>query len=367
MALMMAAALYVGCSGSGDEPGGGDSTPRPNEKAIAFSGNLKEKNVTRAGEVGLENYYKRFKVWAFKNTGTDGSVVNKVMNGYTVNWIANSAGTSATNSNGWEYVNQQELNKMEQSVKYWDFDAAAYRFFGVAGGTENNVPTGAYDNETSPTKFIVTYIADAENDHTTPFYSRLWYGTEAKYGKPVQLEFIKPLSKVRFMFTFENPAEAPTTELSGMDFRPSSGTTIKMKGKVEVTYRLTGTADKEDFSADAESEGITAFIKDYYEKKMDGDDVVPPYLGADVSDAAFNKTYTVLPTPAGQGSYTLTVKVDGDPKTTIVPAEYMTWQPGYQYTYIFKVHVDGGVTIDNVQSAFTSWVDTSKDYTVYNW
>ena len=77
--------------------------------------------------------------------------------------------------------------------------------------------------------------------------------------------------------------------------------------------------------------------------------------------------YTVIPTPDGQGTYTLTVNVDGDPKTAVVPAEFMTWQPGYVYTYIFKVHVDGTVTIDAVQSAFAPWSVKSENYTVYNW
>ena len=369
MALMMVTALmWCGCGGSGDEPGG-EPTPQPNEKAIAFSGGLTEESVTRAGDVGLENYYTRFKVWAFKTSGTgESSKVNIVMNGYNVNWIANSANTTASNTRNWEYVNQQDLGKMEQSIKYWDFTASAYRFFGVAGGKETNVPTGAYDNETNPTEFIVTYTANAETESTTPFYSHVWYSDNvADYGKPVQLEFIKPLSRVRFMFTFENPAEAPTTELSGMDFRPTSGTNIKLSGKVKVTYTLTGTVNKETFTADGEVGGLTAFTKDYYEKKMDGETIIPPYLGADVTDAAFNKIYTVLPAPTGQGSYTLTVKVDGNPKTVIVPAEYMIWQPGYLYTYIFKVHVDGGVTIDNVQSAFTPWENHDGNHTVYNW
>ena len=45
----------------------------------------------------------------------------------------------------------------------------------------------------------------------------------------------------------------------------------------------------------------------------------------------------------------------------------MNWLPGYQYTYIFKVHVDGSVDIDSVQSAFKEWTDHTADHTVYNW
>ena len=37
------------------------------------------------------------------------------------------------------------------------------------------------------------------------------------------------------------------------------------------------------------------------------------------------------------GKPEVTVSVNGDPKTTTVPAQYMTWLPGYLYTYIFKI------------------------------
>ena len=64
----------------------------------------------------------------------------------------------------------------------------------------------------------------------------------------------------------------------------------------------------------------------------------------------------------------MTVSVNGDPKTAVVPAQFMTWMPGYEYTYVFKIHIDGSVTIDNVQTAFTQWIEHSKDdYTIYNW
>ena len=161
--MMVTALMWCGCQSGGDEPGG-NPTPLPNEKAIAFSGDLTEKSVSRAGDVGLETYYKRFKVWGFKN---DASSVHIVMNGYTVNWINNSANTTASNSSNWEYVNQQGLGGMEQSIKYWDFSAKAYRFFGVAGASETNSSSGAYKpSEANPERYEVTYVADAYNEST---------------------------------------------------------------------------------------------------------------------------------------------------------------------------------------------------------
>ena len=34
---------------------------------------------------------------------------------------------------------------------------------------------------------------------------------------------------------------------------------------------------------------------------------------------------------------TLAAKIDGHEDTATVPAEYMQWKAGYQYTYVFKV------------------------------
>lgn len=365
MALMMVTALmWCGCGGSGDEPGG-EPTPQPNEKAIAFSGGLTEESVTRAGDVGLENYYTRFKVWGFKN---DASTVHIVMNGYTVNWINNSANTTASNSSGWEYVNQQGFGQMEQSIKYWDYDATAYRFFGVAGTSETNTISGAYKpNASNPERYELTYRSDATNPSATPYYSHLWLGGSEKYGQPVRLEFIKPLSKVRFMFIFEDPSKASTTELTDKSFCPTNGNTIKTKGDVCISYPLTGNAS-ETFAATVEAEGMSDFKLDYYASvRYDENDppkVIDPYLGADAGKTG--QEYNVLPV-SGQGSYTLTVRVNGEPKTTVVPAEFMEWKPGYQYTYIFKIHVDEGVSISSVQSAFTTWIPHDTDRTVYNW
>ena len=338
--------------------------------AIAFAADKQqEQMITRS--TGLEEQgVTTFKVWGYKNmtyNDNDGyGGLQTVMNGYTVKWTANSAATTTTNSCGWEYVNQQPIGEEEQTIKYWDYSAKAYRFFGVAGADDTHKVTGKLDALTNTYK--VTYKADAENEAENPYYSKLWLNDiNENSSHTVQLEFIKPLSKVRFSFIFENPDDAKDTELTGKTFCPSDGNTIKMKGDVTVSYPLTGTTDKEQFAASSEAGGMTAFTQDYYATcSEEGGKVISPYLNADKTQTG--KVYTVLPAPAGQSSYTMTVSVNGDPKTAVVPAQFMTWMPGYEYTYVFKIHIDGSVTIDNVQMAFTQWIEHSKDdHTIYNW
>jgi hypothetical protein len=170
---------------------------------------------------------------------------------------------------------------------------------------------------------------------------------------------------VRFMFTFEVPDEAKTTTLTEKSFRPTNGGIIQTNARITVSYPLTGTATEESYDITSEPGGITEFTQDYYESvTTDGSHVISPYYDAD--EDAIRKEYAVLPAP-NQGTYTLTVSVNGEPKTAVVPAEFMDWKIGFLYTYIFKVHVDGGVEIEKVQSAFTQWTDHQAEHTIYNW
>lgn len=342
------------------------SASQPEEENVTRGNGLEEKNVTS------------FKVYGFKNMSYDpesGSYGEPqiVFPGYTVKWITNSAYTTTSNTDGWEYVNQQAHDQEEQTIKYWDWSANAYRFLGVAGATRTNVVTGQEVTKGSIQYYEVTYKADARKEDEVPYYSHLWFSTgnpdvypQRQFGQPVQLEFIKPLSKVRFMFIFEDPSKAEDTELTNKHFLPTDHSSIKIKGNVTVSYPLTGTSLTETFAASGEPEGMTEFKYDYYTSVTKNNEgvVVAPYLGADESNVNF--VYTVFPAP-NQGSYTLHVYVNGEPKTTVVPAEYMEWKPGYQYTYVFKIHVDNGVSISSVQSAFTEWKYYNASHTVYNW
>jgi len=380
--LMTTVLLVSSCSSEGDatsDDGGIVPEPVKGTPIVFTAQQGEEAAVTRAATALEENGITAFTVYGYKNTGSAEapySAYQTVFPGYTVKWRANTSATSTTNTDGWEYVNQQALGEEEQTIKYWDWQAEAYRFFAVAGATGTNTVEGAF--EADGAYYKLTYTADAEHEEDTPYYSHLWFSTgklpdysDRQFGESVQLQFIKPLSKVRIIFTFEqylDPDEdyytyATTIELTDINFSPTDGNTIKLKGDVTVRYPLTGTADaKEVFAAAPEAEGITAFTRDFTTPiTIAGVEYDKPYKNA--TDA---KQYTVLPV-TDQGTYTLTVNVDGEPQSTVVPAEYMNWKPGYLYTYIFKVHEDKGISISSVQSAFTQWVNHADSHTVYNW
>lgn len=364
--IIMAMLMSTACSHDSYESRPDDDVPVVDTRtAIAFSGlQGEEQSVTRAGTPLSETGVHNFTVWGYKNmsysAGSYGDL-QTVFPGYVVNWTANSAATTTSNSNGWEYVNQQTSGD-EQTIKYWDWGAKAYRYFAVTGTTGDYSVYGT--NGANGTEF--TMAADATNTGAAPFFSRLWFSTgntldypTKQFGKPVQLEFVKPFARVRFLYKYVYPREGVV--LTNQSFKPTEGSEkIALKGTVTVSYPLTGTTTKESYSTTAKESPTSEEVLDEFAENADPEDDSKVYNATD------NGWYTVFPN-LSQGSYTLSVKVNNNVRTCTVPAEYMSWLPGYSYTYIFKITEEGGVEIGWVETAVTDWTEMNADHTVYNW
>ena len=379
----------VSCGGGG---GGEDDLSAPQEVVanaemvpITFSGSEGvEATVTRAEGTPLsETGVNAFKVWGYKNMDYTASIygdLQTVFPGYTVSWGANTAYTTTSNTNNWEYVGGN------QTIKFWDWAANAYRFFAATGwGNPSTPPTppaeyaegttygadGTYGPAGAYKTYEISMLADASNAtkiSAAPYFSRLWFSNgstepsspyyDKQFGKPVTLEFLKPYARVRFMYIYMYPREGIV--LSDQKFVPSeSSKKTYSKGIVTVTYPLTGTDTKEWYS-----------MEEIYESESDSILINQDYDPEDDTKTYYNHCvggwYTVLPNTS-QGSYTLSVSVGGDPKNAVVPAEYMQWKPGYSYTYIFKITDKGGVEIGWVEYAVTPWDEMRIDRKVYNW
>ena len=349
------------------------------EVPISFSGSEVEEDVTRAGSLLSELGVTAFKVWGFKSMSFDdkgdadpsndeyGSK-QTVFPGYVVKWQANSAATTTTNTNNWEYI---LLDPPDQTIKYWDWSANAYRFFAVTDVEDVTVNANAPDGPYQMTIAADARTADAMEN--TPFFTRLWFSTgdpvayaDKQFGRPVQLEFLKPYARVRFIFKYVYPREGIV--LDNIKFQPTHDLTaatddsvkIALKGNVTINYPLQGVDTREYYTVavDADkSKRLAAFTEDY-----DPEDDSKPY------PITGDGWYEVLPN-LSQGSYTLTVRINKseDSKTAVVPAQFMQWLPGYSYTYIFKVLDEGGVEIDLVESAVIDWSTVDITHTVYNW
>lgn len=393
MALMGLIVLMglMSCSSSDDAVDNNPPAPVLTEVAISFSGSESQEDaVTRAAGKPLHDAGPtQFTVWGYKDMRFVADVygdMQTVFPGYAVDWHEGSAATTTTNSNGWEYIKADP----EQTIKYWDFSAKAYRFFGVTGtpsgadGTYGGV--GTYWTSGSYETYELTLSADASgvdkatidaNIAATPYFSRLWFSTgdpvaypNKKFGKPVTLEFLKPLTRVRYIFKYAYPREG--IKLTDASFKPTDDIAaaeedkvkIARKGTVTVHYPKEGKETKEWYTTEVDANKDTrlpALTVDY-DPEDDSKDYVTLSSGLMTSDG----WYVLLPNNT-QGSYTLSVKVNGETKTAVVPQQYMQWLPGYSYTYIFKITDEGGVEIGWVEYAVTSWTELEADRPVYNW
>lgn len=395
LSFILSITCLMSCSSSDDTP---EPTPTPGPVVetgtpISFSGQETEaqdvsngvkgtRAETRAG-TPLSEKTGVFTVWGYKNLSLVEGVyggTQMVFPGYRVVWHSGSAATTTTNTNGWEYVAQQTSGD-EQTIKYWDWDAQAYRFFAATGGTEDNGTYGAdgtYWTSGPYNTYKITFNANASSESdmiATPFFSHLWFSTgvlpayaDKEFGKPVVLEFLKPYSRVRFIFKYSFPREG--IKLTEKYFKPtkdfdpdvSKHVGIARKGTVTVHYPKEGKEIREWYTMMANSDpdpevnkALTAFTEDY-----DPEDDGKTYSESDKG------WYIVLPNNE-QGTYTLSVKVNGKTKTATVPEQYMQWLPGYSYTYVFKVTDEGGVEIGWVEYAVTPWDEYTGNRTVYNW
>ena len=378
--------LLTGCSHDTAD----DNGLSQGETPITFSASLPEdEEVTRADQP-LRDETHTFHVWGYKNDGYEGGTYTsyqQVFPGYQVDWTANTAHTTTTNTHNWEYVGIGS-DPEEQTIKYWDWAALAYRFFGATnwGGEDNGTyeanktygPHETYGTHEphEPYETYETYTlsasVDADNVDAAPYFSELWFSTgnpvdypDKQFGQPVKLRFVKPFARVRFLFTFAEDLHSTRADMAHIRFLPNTPQTIARAGIVSVAYPLKGTATEARWST-SNTTGISAFTIDWYED--------PGTPASDTDPETYPNSpchwYTVLPADV-QGDYAVEMSlVTSEIRRAVVPAQYMRWQAGYQYTYQFKVTTGGGIVFDRIQIGINEWTEAqggNKQHAVYNW
>ena len=361
------ALCHFSCAGSGqEEPDVPTQPEEPKGMSISFGGNSgtwQDAPTTRANEeTGLETISKTFKVWGYKTTGgnyTSGfDQSQNVMNGYTVNWTQQTANTTSSNTADWEYV-----GIANQTIKYWDYSATSYRFFAYS------IPTAA-GNITAPSfsgplttegstnlhaSFSIpfNYDKDATNV-STPYISDLWMSDNQnfenrKYGACVKLTFAPIITKVRFKFNYQAESQVSITNIS---FRNVNNAPSPTSGNIIITYPITGMDTQASYiweTTGTETEPINFTIP--YEEEGD----------LNHQTTTRKKWYFVPPLgdskTTQQSAYIITADINGKKATATVPAEFMQWKAGYQYTYIFKI-TEAGTNIAFTNMQVEKWVET---------
>lgn len=364
--LGLAALLLASCHND-------DITEQPdaNLLPICFGGGQQADMtpVSRAAAHPLEDEHHSFKIWGYKTKDYDQVTkyytnYQNVMDQYIVQWSPNSAGTSTSNVADWEYVgiaNPYAAGEGgKQTIKYWDFLATSYRYFGFAPHDESNVEYGESGN-LQPNKdgagnwwYNISFEADATHPELAPLISKLWFANNpSMYGGMVTMEFLKPVTKVRIRLidtegkTIESPLDNGFTDLK---FAPANGdASIVQKGKLKVSYALTGPTTVANYLPQVNIVGSPEGT-----------------VKIDKIDNTYSDWYYVLP-HVEQGDYKLIGHYGSSQKEATVPKEYMSWFPNVEYTYIFKITDHDFQFIDIVQIGVTEWQTESSTHDIYNW
>ena len=382
--FLFAAAALVLASCSNEEYLGDNGTPEAlqNAKMIGFS--AVSNATTRATLVGAEAAAKlnnHFVVYGTKHAAAvDGTVTNDevVFNQYNVEWGANTAGTTTTNSNNWEYVGKTPYGTAvtTQTAKYWDLNAVGYTFYAFSSSNISYPAAGtdlvSVTKTTSGTDvyakgYTVTAKTGANLDNM--YYADRLPVAPTNYGKPVTLTFRNFGSRVRVGFFETVPGYSVKIDRFYYAGSPSA---------VVTKYADMSTANTTNFAAALQNVQANAvsnsFNVTYYNAttsnienrvKVTNNAATSQYtltLGAGVVGTTLGTSATAPTWDQTGGAYTtvfpfednanpMLVRVDytltsddGSGETikvknarVVVPTPYVQWKSNYAYTYIFKI------------------------------
>lgn len=386
--LYFAAALVALASCSDDNFVGNNSPTVGGENgnggAIVF--NSGTNGTTRADHVGADAaglLGNNFVVYGAKNataTTAGNFAGTKVFDHYNVNFVANTAGTTASNTSDWEYVGQTKhahATTTAQTIKYWDYSTQEYNFIAYSTGTATEISSGDVTTGnllvsaiTPGTATTSAYtVQGASADDLAKFYiADIKTVSKAKYQSEVTLAFRSLASKVRIGLYETVPGysvkdvvfyTADDTKGSGTPYIYGGATAFNEKGTFTVSYPTIGSTNSgnSDYNkahvgfVAAASEGTSA-LKTFGaltpKVSLTDDAVSGDYLGRTVPAASMSPYQLMLPNETGtilnmKCDYTL-VSTDGSGEeikvtgaSAQVPTVYAKWQANYAYTYIFKI------------------------------
>lgn len=152
--MLFAAAAVVAMVGCTNEDFTGVQEAPNRSNVIGFGS--QKKTVTRADKTGADAaavLNNNFIVEGYKTTGTpsvDYANAVEVFKYYNVNYYAETAHSTESNSSNWEYVGQDVVSAdvfsetitpiAAQTIKYWDFDYDQYDFVAFSQGTGTGSP-----------------------------------------------------------------------------------------------------------------------------------------------------------------------------------------------------------------------------------
>lgn len=309
------------------------------EVPIAFaSGVAEQEALTRATTPLAQD----FRVYGYKQVAAPGQE-QTVFKGYLVRYLEGSANTSEDNTHGYGYVNVAN----GQNIKYWDFNALGYNFWGATKALVEDGGCGSFDED--GTHLTITGLTQSVSEPTAldgQLFSALYHRSPVTTDV-VRLEFMRPYAKVRVLFytnlTLTDKA-FDNIEIKQITFGPGASKKIITSGNLTVTYPKTGVGPM-TYSTSTSTQAANL---SFYDVVLDHE-----------HGTASNNTVTAVPTGGEEyyfvvphdnaSAFTLNAQIDGEDKKAVVPAELMNWRPNVVYTYIFKIFSGKYIELYDVQ------------------
>jgi hypothetical protein len=393
----LAAIVFAACSDNfADAPPVVTPNPELRQTPIEFVSS--SSNLTRAdytGAVAAEMLDKKFVVSGYKgsSSATPGSIV---YDNFLVEWIENSANTTASNTDNWEYVGRTPIlharnnGITQQTIKYWDYTQPQYDFIAWSTGSK----TAVFDKEPAAGEVLVSAItpssattaaytfkgtaADLSQCYISDLVTVKKDGsTKSKYAEPVVMTFRSLGTKVRIGiyetipgYSVKNvkfyPKAGVLDDASEVDTEAKIFTTtandVYTKGTYTVYFPTVDTPTNTDnnqahitFSGTGEQTTIVEYGEMNYTSREASEKTTDNvFLGRSSNAASFagsssTNYYTYyLPNENGTNfnlrvDFTLEA-IDGTGEEIVVknasaqiPLIYTQWKAGYAYTYLFKI------------------------------
>lgn len=321
--------LMTSCGGDNDLQQNAERSP------IAFVSLVREQEVVTRADKTLG---RDFVVYGYKRLGDEKLAV---FDGYTISYDAGSANTSADNTHNYHYVGGG------QTIKYWDFAADEYHFWGVWAATADRAQFTGFDSNVVTIPEVPIRVGEpAPADEV--LFSQLVVRCPVS-ADVVQFAFKRPYAKIRIQFyTTETIASSnDNIELTDISLSPNPDAEAPLvnkifaKGDVVVTY-----PGVMDYCAGNARETVTVANLQLPKDELVFDAVtIQPGQGVSINTAvtAYVDGYEglcLLPMGEKNPDFTLKLTINGDdePRTATVPSAYMQWRPNVLYTYTFKIN-----------------------------
>lgn len=355
---------------------GADAAEVLNKNFVVF-GTKTSSGASQTTQTVFDNYQANF-VTNSAHTTTSNSAGWEYVGYKNLPYGTTTASGGTLNADG--VASNATSSGVEQSIKYWDYSASKYDFFayslgkGVTSGSNTTYAKASALRKDDTNGYTYT-LSGTTAQLSECYISDLLKKTDMNAtNTQVSLQFQQLVSKLRIGlyeiipgYSVKDVKFYPSaTGTSGYEaylyvtegsLLPPEGTftvTFDTNGKPQVALAATGG------SSGSETVKNVSFGK--AQSKVDGNkwdnwaskeyrevaDADTLFLGRTSSACTISEAQSVLPNPNGSKlnlkvDYTLvsrdgndeTIQVTG--ATATVPAEYAKWQPGYSYTYLFKI------------------------------